>query len=91
MNLEILWKSNKDIPKWTTSATLDLRTMAQYGKNFRQNDTPVNCPLSDQHLDNQIVGFNNCQLIKLGKFTMVSQPISLILVDWLYAKRKPSG
>ena len=25
---------------------------------------------------------------KLGEFTMVSQPIRLILVDWLYAKRK---
>ena len=27
--------------------------------------------------------------VKLGEFTMMS--IRLILVDWLYAKRKPSG
>ena len=32
-----------------------------------------------------------CLLKKLGEFTMVSNPIRLILVDWLYAKRKPHG
>ena len=40
--------------------------MALYGENFRQNDTPVSCPLCDQHLDNQAMAFNNCQVTKLN-------------------------
>ena len=32
--------------------------MALYGDNFRQNDTPVSC----QHLDNQVMGFNNWEV-----------------------------
>ena len=40
--------------------------MAFYGENFSQNDTPVSCPLCDQHLDNQAMGFNNCQVTKIN-------------------------
>jgi hypothetical protein len=40
--------------------------MAIYRENFRQNDTPVSCPLCDQHLDNQAMGFNNCEVTKMN-------------------------
>ena len=38
--------------------------MAQFGENYRQGKTPVNCPLCGLHLDNQMMGFSNCPVIK---------------------------
>ena len=63
--------------------------MALYGENFRQNDTPVSCPLCDQHLDNQAMGFNNCQVTKInvqiqGLYTdLFKQNVPKILVKTL--------
>ena len=63
--------------------------MALYGENVRQNDTPVSCPLCDQHLDNQAMAFNNCQVTKLnvqiqGQYTDIfKQTIPKMLVKTL--------
>ena len=38
--------------------------MAKFGENFRENSCPVVCPLCGLHLDNQIMGFENCQVVK---------------------------
>ena len=63
--------------------------MALYGENFRQNNTPVSCPLCDQHLDNQDMGFSNSQVTKLnvqiqGQYSdLFKQNIPKILVKTL--------
>ena len=38
--------------------------MAQYGENFRGPNGPVICPLCAGHLDNQVMGFENCKTLK---------------------------
>jgi hypothetical protein len=38
--------------------------MANFGENFREGNSPVNCPLCGLHLDNQAMAFNNCPVLK---------------------------
>ena len=38
--------------------------MANFGENFREGSTAVNCPLCGLHLDNQEMAFYNCPVIK---------------------------
>ena len=39
--------------------------MANYGENFRGGPNPVSCPLCKNHLDNQKMAFENCQILRL--------------------------
>ena len=38
--------------------------MAKFGENFRKHSVPVVCPLCELHLDNQVMGFENCQVVR---------------------------
>ena len=38
--------------------------MAKYGENFRGPDGPIICPLCGGHLDNQVMGFDNCKVLR---------------------------
>ena len=38
--------------------------MAAFGENFRGKSGPVPCPLCGNHLDNQLMGFDNCQILR---------------------------
>ena len=38
--------------------------MAAFGENCRRKSGPVPCPLCSNHLDNQLMGFDNCQVLR---------------------------
>ena len=38
--------------------------MASYGENYRENQIHVSCPLCGVHLDNQVMAFTNCSIVR---------------------------
>ena len=53
--------------------------MASYGENFRENNVTVSCPLCGLHLDNQIMAYTNCPVLKAnvqieGKYEDLFKP-----------------
>jgi hypothetical protein len=75
---DYLKQNNMNAAEAKTMFTYRTR-MASYGENFRENNVPVSCPLCGLHLDNQIMAYTNCPVLKAnvqieGKYEDLFKP-----------------